>query len=987
MTSERWLKVKEIFHLALEQEPAQRSGFLADACAGDESMREEVESLISSHEKDGSFIDCPAYEVAATVLTSPDELSAGQRFGRFEILSTLGRGGMGEVYLAKDSRLGRNVALKFLCRSFMNDPDRLRRFEQEARAASALNQPSILTIHEIGEADGRSFIATEYIEGETLRQRLRHTPLTIAEALEIARQVAAALAVAHAAGIIHRDIKPENIMLRSDGLVKVLDFGLAKLSHPEIGPEDLTQSFVKTSAGMVMGTVAYMSPEQARGLSVDARTDIWSLGVTLYEMLAGSPPFTGATNSDVLVAVLEHAPPSLSLAISDVSRLLDALVMKSLTKDLDKRYQSANEILNDTRDIQRALNSASEPERASSSTRRQASDLVVRRTNEVLSETKSLSPSQAKSPILLRSPWLLATIAFVGLAVVVANYFLLWQAPERGTTIAAPPEVLRTTQIPTRTGMEVPALSSDGNSIAYHSPAGSGSNEIFVKPLTPGARDIQITSDAQNSRDPAWSPDGKLIAYQSTKKGGLWLIPSTGGTARQLADFGSFPSWSPDGSMIAFQSDATDMPPTTIWTIPTAGGKAAQLTKQGSPTGGHGTPSWSPDGKRIAFVAYWGSSRGQLWTINRTGDDLKRLSKKAIWFSHPVYTPDGHWIFASGVSETGSFGLYRVNVSPATGEALSEPEEVSNTGLARISGRLTIAAHGKKLAYAARTLTGDLISVPVSTSGNPTGPPKSLVESTSYRKGGPLFSPDGTKLAFIDFRAGENQKIWVIGAEDSKLVPLTTGPQMDWSASWFPDNDTVAFLRDELGHQSVHAVSVSTGKDKLLFAAPRDMGWPRLSPDAKQIAFNSAQPLTINIWTIPVEGGEPRQLTFDTEAIGWPCWSPDGKLLAIGIKRGADQNLGIMSSGGGEVTQLIFEPGQSWANDWSPDGDKILFAGQRKGIWNVYWYSLSTKSEKQLTHYTSSNHYVRYPTWSPLRNQIVFEYGESTGSVWLMELK
>ena len=335
----------------------------------------------------------------------------------------------------------------------------------------------------------------------------------------------------------------------------------------------------------------------------------------------------------------------------------------------------------------------------------------------------------------------------------------------------------------------------------------------------------------------------------------------------------------------------------------------------------------------------------------------------------------------------GAFGLYRIPASPAAGDETVEPEVVADTGLSRISGRLTISNDGKKLAYAASSLTGELISMAINASGKPIGPPKSLVQSTSYRKGQPLFSPDGKKLSFIDFRVGENQKVWIINADGSKLAPLASGPQLDWSASWFPDNERVAVMRDELGRQSVHVISISTGKDQLLFEAPMEMGWPRLSPDATQVVFNAAQPPTINIWTIPASGGQPRQLTFDKEQMGFACWSPDGKLLAFTMKRGANTYLAIMPSGGGEVTQLNTEGEASWPNDWSPDGDKIIFAGSRGGIWNIYTYSLSTKRQEQITNYTTRNHYVRYPTWSPQNNQIAFEYTESTGSVWLMELK
>jgi serine/threonine protein kinase len=309
---------------------------------------------------------------------------AGQRLGHYEIVSTLGKGGMGEVYLAQDHKLGRKVALKFLPLSFTKDGDRLRRFEREARAVSALNHPNILTIHEIGEADGHRFIATEFIDGETLRQRIATGPLKVNEALHIAEQIASALAEAHAVGIIHRDIKPENIMLRRDGLVKVLDFGLAKLAkQPAVGPEDPTRPLVQTSTGIVMGTTTYMSPEQARGLPVDARTDIWSLGVTLYEMLSSRVPFAGATNSDVLASILEREPKSLTSFSTEVPEALEWIVNKALTKDRDDRYQTTRELLNDLRRLKQRLNVVAELERSAAaelstrSTAQRATDPLV----------------------------------------------------------------------------------------------------------------------------------------------------------------------------------------------------------------------------------------------------------------------------------------------------------------------------------------------------------------------------------------------------------------------------------------------------------------------------------------------------------------------------------------------------------------------------------------------------------------------------------
>lgn len=296
-----------------------------------------------------------------------ENLKVGHVIGHYEITALLGKGGMGEVYLAQDRKLSRKVALKVLPGVFTEDAERVARFEQEARATSALNHPNILTIFEIGEVEGRHYIATEFIEGETLRERLAAGPLPLGETLNIAEQVASALSAAHGAGIVHRDIKPENIMVRADGIAKVLDFGLAKLAQTQSsqsGPEDSTRALVKTGTGVVMGTVAYMSPEQARGLSLDARTDVWSLGVVIYEMLTGSRPFSGATNSDMVVSILEREPRSLKSFSREIPEELEWVVSKALTKNFDERYQTARDILTDLRRLKQRLNVAAELQRS-----------------------------------------------------------------------------------------------------------------------------------------------------------------------------------------------------------------------------------------------------------------------------------------------------------------------------------------------------------------------------------------------------------------------------------------------------------------------------------------------------------------------------------------------------------------------------------------------------------------------------------------------
>jgi len=346
MTPERWQKVEEVLQATLDRSPADRVSYLDEVCAGDHELRTEAAALVSAYEEAGAFIEEPAIAEHARVLFDTLDSNIGRDIGAYTVLERLGAGGMGEVYLAQDRRLNRRVALKILPAFFAADDLRLRRFQREAQAASALNHPNILTIHEVGEYEDTHFIATEFIDGKTIRQLIADHELPAAEVLNIAGQVASGLAAAHAAGIVHRDIKPENIMRRADGLVKILDFGIVKLmeqsSEFPSAAANITQAH--TEVGVVMGTAGYMSPEQARGLMVDERTDIWSLGVVLYEMLAQRAPFSGATRMDTMVAILEREPPPLFSPGGSASAQLETLeriVAKTLSKDRGDRYQTA----------------------------------------------------------------------------------------------------------------------------------------------------------------------------------------------------------------------------------------------------------------------------------------------------------------------------------------------------------------------------------------------------------------------------------------------------------------------------------------------------------------------------------------------------------------------------------------------------------------------------------------------------------------------
>src|SRR6266487_119556 len=366
MKPERWKQVNDLFQSAVERAPGERAGFLHEACRGDEGLRRELESLLTSYERTKNFIELPAFEVAPELVTNAAVGAlVGKVIAHYRIESLIGVGGMGEVYLARDERLGRKVALKFLPERLTADEAQLSRFKTEARSASALNHPNILTVYEINAEGNRQFIATEFIEGLTLRASLARGRMNLHNALEIAVQVASALAAAHEAGVVHRDIKPENIMLRPDGYAKVLDFGIAKLTEQRLKSdlgEPGTMALLQTRPGLVLGTGRYMSPEQARGQTADARSDIWSLGVVIYEMIRGIPPFSGETPSDCIASILTTEPAPLSGVLPEVPLKLESILQKALRKNRDERYPTIKQMLADLRNLKEELEAEGSPQ-------------------------------------------------------------------------------------------------------------------------------------------------------------------------------------------------------------------------------------------------------------------------------------------------------------------------------------------------------------------------------------------------------------------------------------------------------------------------------------------------------------------------------------------------------------------------------------------------------------------------------------------------
>jgi eukaryotic-like serine/threonine-protein kinase len=1006
MERDRWEQIEQLYHAALEHGPDARDAFLTEACAGDEDLRCEVAGLLACDVPSDSFIQSPAIEIAAKAMAAEPHSEATtiprrspiavSQIGAYQLLEPLGRGGMGEVHLALDTRLGRKVAVKLLPAAFTTDADRVRRFAQEARAVSALNHPNIITIHEIGEASTENgtthYIITEYIEGETLRQRIVNAPLermNPLEAIEVASQIAAALAAAHEAGIAHRDIKPENVMVRRDGIIKVLDFGLAKLTEPSSPVIDSHASTLvrnSTEAGVVLGTPRYMSPEQARGEKLDVRTDIFSLGVMLYEMIAGRAPFGGTTPSEVIASILRDEPPPLAEYARETPPELQHLVDKALRKNREERHQEIKDLLLDLKNLKQDLELAA----------RQASVRTGGLTLRATSGAEYLI-SEIKRHKL---GTLLALVVVAGIAF--GLYRLIGFNQSRLARLARPvtphPEtnkisVQNVAQITNWSGLDdFPSLSPDGAAVAYCSDH-NGSFEIYVRQLTAGAKEIQLTIDGGQNFQPAWSPDGQRIAYYSKLRGGIWVIPTSGGQARQITDFGSHPAWSPDCKQIAFQANPladlgayarNALPPSTLWIVGAQGGEPKQLTQIGDPPGGHGAPSFSPDGKRIVFEVdnYLSAS---VWTISTGGDDAKRITQEGKRGAYePIYAPDGKSILYT-------FGdVIQAHINSDTGEPIGDPSQIAGI-LGAFSGvrRVSFSANGEKMAYGALLRRESLSSVHLSTSSSKAdGAPVPLVQKNAgYNH--PTFSPDGKRIAYsLCNIGGTGCDIWVINADGSNEIQLTTNESNELTPSWFPDMEQVSYISKRTGHWTLWAINLNTRREKMLLDLNDSIEYARLSPDGKQIVFNFKRGGgVINVWTASVAGGEPKQLTFDNELMGFPSWSPDGKYIAFQMKRGDDTHIMIMPSGGGTPTQLTFDKGQSWAYDWSPDGDKILFAGFRNGIWNIWWVSRSTKKQQQLTNYTKLNSFVRYPAWSPLNNQVVYEYSETTGNIWVADLK
>ncbi len=538
-------------------------------------------------------------------------LDRSARLGPYEVLGPLGAGGMGEVYRARDARLGREVAVKILPEALARDPDRVARFEREARALAALSHPNVLAIHDFGRAGDVAYVVTELLEGETLRERLTRDRPTWRRAAEIAAAIADALAAAHARHIVHRDLKPENVFLTSDGRVKVLDFGLAKVVEPVLPDASTLTSPHSTSEGHLVGTVSYMSPEQARGLRVDERTDVFSLGCVLYEMLGGRRPFDRPTVADTISAILHEEPAPLDGPQPTAPPpSLVSIVSRCLEKSPEDRFHSAHDLALSLRSL-----SGTSGEPAHPSARR-------------WSRWRPRHPLRAAAVLAL-------LLALASAAVILRRSF----------RNEAPPEERVPRPLTSAPGWEAdPALSPDGGSVAFSSNAAGGA-DIWVVDVDAGVEPLRLTDDAGDDRHPAWFPEGRWVAFVSDRSGGpsIWKVSRLGGSPTLIVEDADMPAISPDGRSLAFvRAGASGQ--RRVWVAPLADpSRARQVTDDERGLWDHADPAWSPDGSTLCF-----SDWRNLWVVEAAGGAVRALTRDDASDRDAVFSPsDGRVYFSS----------------------------------------------------------------------------------------------------------------------------------------------------------------------------------------------------------------------------------------------------------------------------------------------------------------------------------------------------
>ena len=883
--AERWENVRRLFHDALER-PAgeERAGFLDSACANDPELRAEVESLLASHERAGSFLESPILDAE----TGAAVLAGGTRLGPYEITTLLGVGGMGEIYRARDTRLSRDVAIKVLPAGLARNPERLSRFEQEARAASALNHPHIVALYDVGKERGLAYIVTELLEGQTLAERIAQGPVGVRKALDYAVQAARGLAAAHERGIVHRDVKPANLFVTGDGQLKILDFGLAKLADPASGVP-AGGAAPPTTPGLAMGTVGYMSPEQVRGEATDFRSDQFSLGCVLYELLAGEAPFRRPTGAQTMAAVIEDEPPPVQERNPRVSEPVAWILERCLAKEPAERYAA-------TRDLARELEHA------------------ARRP----SETRPALAKGGPKPRPRTFPLLALAAALIALGAVA---WWGWSRPR-------PVPVVR---FLTYSGHDSsPSASPDGRTVVFSSTR-DGRQRLWLKQLATG-NEVPLTGGPDDN--PRFSPDGSQLLFARTlgSRVSLYRVPVVGGEPRKLLDDSLYGDFAPDGRRICFVRQFLGPGGELTSVVGTAdldGGRVRELNR--FPDSALVHPRWSPDGRTVALGQnpLQAGEPTRIALVDAETGAVRRMAPTEVGIS---------W---GGLVWTGAHKVAYAQPESAVGVQTGTSSRIVVQDVRSTKGRVVFWSPANtrmldvlgpgRLVLESRALRENLREFALRSAGPAPGGHWLSRGNSADRQ--PSYSPDGEWIVFSSNRAG-NLDLWAVSRSSGAVHRLTDDAAQDWDPGFTRDGKLL-WSANRTGRFEVWTADADGTHARQLTRDGVDAENPAATPDGRWILYASSNPRLRGIVRVRRDGSEPVRLVPGNVIL--PEVSPDGRYVAFVANQGSERGaLRVARTDDGALTRFEFRlpawtPGGSidlGRSRWFPDGRAIAFIGR-----------------------------------------------------------
>jgi len=1000
MKAERFQEVSPIFRQAVVLPSEERAAFLATACGEDAVLREDVERLISAHEQAGSFIESPAYEKAAMLLNdTPGAAILGQLIGHYKIVASLGKGGMGEVYLAQDTKLGRSVALKILPSDVAADGERMRRFTQEAKAAAALNHPNIAHIYEVGETGETHFIAMEYVDGVTLGEKIHRERTPLGKLLKYLTQVAEGLAKAHAAGIVHRDLKPDNIMIARDDYAKILDFGLAKLVEPQRASgaeghgsgETATAILAQHSTpGMIMGSAGYMSPEQAQGKvrELDHRSDIFSFGCILFEAATRRRAFEGKDLLDSLHKIVHAPTPQISDVITSAPGELQRIVRRCLAKEPDKRYQSIKEVAIELDELgqelkdQAGLDRSVQPESSSAESLNtlQAAGFISTQSGSGYQTQTEAAHSTSSAEYLvsgIKSHKSGVFIALIGLAVTVAAglglYKYYWSRP----TPPAPFQAMKITKLTTNGKATEAVISPDGNQVVYVIEDG-GRRSLWLRQVAT-ATDVQLAAPEQVFY---WSltisPDGNFLYYVFGGTGDrnrvLFRMPVLGGTPRKVVEnVGSPISFSPDGKQIAFVRSGEAESALMIANVDGTEERKIAARQRGIGRFGnlsYGGTAWSPNGRKIAFIAHSIESDRGFQTVVEVpvegGAERPLTSQQWQQIQRLAWLSDGSGLLMTAVEKASDFRAAQIwHLSYPGGEARKITNDLSdyqNISL-NADSSILVTVQGDRDTHIWVAPDGDV------------GRATQLTSVSSELEGlrGVAWTPDG-KIVYYSM-AGGKEGIWSMEADGKNRKQLTSGETIDIFPSVSPDGRYIVFASDRTGQRKIWRMDIDGSNPKSL----TDRGnYPQAT--AEWVVYQTGERGLL--WRVPIDGGEPVQLG---ENLTWSAVSPDGKLIACVLNKTGkvfENDLAVLPIDGGSPAKVFDANLRMPARiRWAPDGRAVTYLSAQNGISDIWSQPIDGGKPKRLTNFKADT--IFSFDWSR-DNKLVISHGISASDVVLI---